>query len=102
MQGLIPAVEKVYPSAEHRFCLRHIYENMKPRWRGDIYKNLLWNAASATTPIKHERMMDAILKEDKAMYDYLKGIPAKNWCRAFFNGNNACLCLFSLNAFNNI
>ncbi|KAM0055995.1 putative transposase, mutator type, MULE transposase domain-containing protein [Helianthus debilis subsp. tardiflorus] len=48
-KGIIPALKKVYPMAEHRFCLRHIHENMKARWKGDLYKNLLWECASSTT-----------------------------------------------------
>ncbi|KAM0038177.1 putative transposase, mutator type, MULE transposase domain-containing protein [Helianthus debilis subsp. tardiflorus] len=48
-KGIIPAIQKVFPAAEHRFCLRHIHENMKSTWRGDMYKNLLWKAASATS-----------------------------------------------------
>ncbi|XP_023763305.2 uncharacterized protein LOC111911798 [Lactuca sativa] len=36
-KGIIPAMEKVFPSAEHRFYLRHIQENMKKQWKG---KNL--------------------------------------------------------------
>ncbi|CAI9278342.1 unnamed protein product [Lactuca saligna] len=32
-KGLIPAIAQLFPVAEHRFCLRHIYENMRKRWR---------------------------------------------------------------------
>ncbi|XP_023751778.2 uncharacterized protein LOC111900139 [Lactuca sativa] len=28
-KGLLPAIAQLYPQAEHRFCLRHIYENMR-------------------------------------------------------------------------
>ncbi|KAJ9535292.1 hypothetical protein OSB04_un001609 [Centaurea solstitialis] len=48
-KGIIPAVAKVFPSAEHRFCLRHIHENMKKTWKGKEYKDLLWKTATATT-----------------------------------------------------
>ncbi|GKD45289.1 heat stress transcription factor B-4-like protein [Tanacetum coccineum] len=47
-KGIIPAIKTVYPSAEHRYCLRHIHENMKQGWCGQAYKDLLWRAASAT------------------------------------------------------
>ncbi|GJW97723.1 hypothetical protein Tco_0179531 [Tanacetum coccineum] len=54
--GIAPAIKTVYPSAEHRYCLRHIHENMKQGWCGQAYKDLLlreykdllWRAASAT------------------------------------------------------
>ncbi|GJU75004.1 chloroplast stem-loop binding protein of 41 kDa b, chloroplastic [Tanacetum coccineum] len=46
-KGIIPAIKTVYPSVEHRYCLRHIHENMKQGWCGQAYKDLLWRAASA-------------------------------------------------------
>nr|GEZ89534.1 hypothetical protein [Tanacetum cinerariifolium] len=30
-KGIIPAIEELFPVAEHNFCLRHIYENMKSK-----------------------------------------------------------------------
>ncbi|GJS79515.1 crooked neck-like protein 1 [Tanacetum coccineum] len=46
-KGIIPEIKTIYPSAEHRYCLRHIHENMKQGWCGQAYKDLLWRAASA-------------------------------------------------------
>ncbi|GKB83676.1 heat stress transcription factor B-4-like protein [Tanacetum coccineum] len=46
-KGIILAIKTVYPSVEHRYCLRHIHENMKHGWHGQAYKDLLWRAASA-------------------------------------------------------
>nr|KAJ0224788.1 hypothetical protein LSAT_V11C100018650 [Lactuca sativa] len=31
--------QKLYPSAEHRFCVRHIHANMKINWKGRVYKD---------------------------------------------------------------
>ncbi|CAI9281906.1 unnamed protein product [Lactuca saligna] len=33
LEGLIPAIAQLYPQAEHRFYLRHIYENMRKKWK---------------------------------------------------------------------
>ncbi|KAK9049348.1 hypothetical protein SSX86_031684 [Deinandra increscens subsp. villosa] len=48
-KGILPALATVFPSAEHRFCLRHIHQNMKQTWRGKAYKDLIWGAATART-----------------------------------------------------
>ncbi|KAL4581762.1 hypothetical protein LXL04_006290 [Taraxacum kok-saghyz] len=50
-KGAIPAIAKVFPQAEHRWCLRHIHENMKLQWRGDECRDHLCNCADATTNI---------------------------------------------------
>ncbi|GJU88972.1 mutator type transposase [Tanacetum coccineum] len=47
-KSIILAIKTMYPSAEHRYCLRHIHENIKQGWCGQAYKDLLWRAASAT------------------------------------------------------
>ncbi|KAK9073429.1 hypothetical protein SSX86_007753 [Deinandra increscens subsp. villosa] len=97
-KGLIPAVAKVFPCAEHRFCLRHIHENMKAKWRGNLLKNLLWKCATSTTIPYFERAMKEIQSEDQDLYEWLSKIPAKHWSRAYFSGrattdvllNNIC------------
>nr|GEX75220.1 hypothetical protein [Tanacetum cinerariifolium] len=47
-KGIIPTIKIVYPSAEHRYCLRHVHENIKQGWCGQAYKDLLWRAPSTT------------------------------------------------------
>ncbi|XP_076896684.1 uncharacterized protein LOC143549739 [Bidens hawaiensis] len=89
-KGIIPAIQKVFPSAEHRFCVRHIHENMKPRWRGVMYKNVFQKCVFATTPQEFERCMKEILTIDKSLHDWLKEIPPKHWSRAFFSVRPRC------------
>ncbi|XP_021974647.1 uncharacterized protein LOC110869723 [Helianthus annuus] len=88
--GLLPAMAKVFPIVEHRYCLRHIHENMKKTWRGDVYKNLLWRCASATSMPYYERAMEDIKAIDKKLYDWLTEIPAIAWSRAHFSGRVKC------------
>ncbi|GJX73104.1 mutator type transposase, partial [Tanacetum coccineum] len=40
-KGLIQAIASVFPSAEHRYCVRHIHENMKSQFKGGVYKGML-------------------------------------------------------------
>ncbi|PWA81487.1 protein kinase-like domain-containing protein [Artemisia annua] len=90
--GIIPAIAKVFPAAEHRFCVRHIYENMKQKWKGEEYKKLVWKCASATTVQYFDRAMDKLKKLDEEAYDYLRKIPAQNWSRSHFSGHNRRTC----------
>ncbi|KAI3773251.1 hypothetical protein L1987_47776 [Smallanthus sonchifolius] len=73
-KGLIPALSRVFPSAEHRFCLRHIHENMRKQWRGDVFKNMLWRAASATTMPFYDKAMDEIKRADKTLFEWLNKV----------------------------
>ncbi|GJW01965.1 vacuolar protein sorting-associated protein 37 homolog 1-like protein [Tanacetum coccineum] len=39
-KGLVPTITKLFPSAKHRFCVRHINENMNLTWKGEDYKEI--------------------------------------------------------------
>ncbi|KAK1419396.1 hypothetical protein QVD17_28563 [Tagetes erecta] len=84
-KGLLPALEKVFPGAEHRFCLRHIMENMKPRCRGDLFKILVWNCAAATTVTHFKRAMKEVEKEDQGLLEWLRNIQPNHWTRSHFS-----------------
>ena len=47
-KGLINVVEKVFLDAEHRFCVRHIYQNFHKLFKGETLKNQLWAIARST------------------------------------------------------
>lgn len=87
-QGLIPAIAKVFPSAEHRFCLKHIHENMKLKWSGKAFKDLLWKCATATTVPHFTRAMDELKEFNKEAYEWLCKIPPQHWSRSHFTGIN--------------
>ncbi|GJV43621.1 FAR1-related sequence 10 [Tanacetum coccineum] len=63
-KGLLPALEKLFPHAEHRYCVRHIYENMNLTWKGSEYKEMLWKCASSTTTVMFEKNMQEFVMQD--------------------------------------
>ncbi|GJT40318.1 mutator type transposase [Tanacetum coccineum] len=89
-KGLLPALEKLFPHAEHRYCVRHIYENMNQTWKGSEYKEMLWKCASSTTTVLFEKNMQELKDFNKKAYEWLKKIPAEHWSRAYFSGRAHC------------
>ncbi|GJU72051.1 mutator type transposase [Tanacetum coccineum] len=97
-KGIIPAIAELFLAAEHRFCLRHIHENMKQKWAGTAYKELLWNCATTLTIPQFDRRMNRLKEFNKECYDWLALIPPQHWARAHFSGraktdmllNNMC------------
>ncbi|XP_022007989.1 uncharacterized protein LOC110907299 [Helianthus annuus] len=59
-KGILPAITKLFPCAEHIYCLRHIHENMKSQFKGKLYKDKLWKCASATTIPEFTTTMDEL------------------------------------------
>lgn len=40
LQGLIPVVDKELPDTDHRYCVCHIYTNMKTEHPGEHLRDL--------------------------------------------------------------
>ncbi|XP_021991933.1 uncharacterized protein LOC110888730 [Helianthus annuus] len=85
-KGILPAISKLFPCAEHRYCLRHIHENMKVSFKGDLYKDKLWNCACATTVPELSVAMDDLKAFNKKAHLWLSKIPPLHWSRAYFSG----------------
>ncbi|GJX50265.1 mutator type transposase [Tanacetum coccineum] len=89
-KGLLPALEKLFPHAQHRYCVRHIYENINQTWKGSEYKEMLWKYASSTTTVLFEKNMQELKDFNKKAYEWLKKIPAEHWSSAYFFGRAHC------------
>ncbi|KAH7862797.1 hypothetical protein Vadar_009727 [Vaccinium darrowii] len=48
-KGLITSFDRLLPNVEHRYCMRHLYDNFQKTCKGKEYKDLMWGAASAYT-----------------------------------------------------
>ncbi|XP_061999337.1 uncharacterized protein LOC133716677 [Rosa rugosa] len=47
-KGLGIAIAELFPNAEHRHCVRHMYNNFKAKHPGEGLKQLVWDAARST------------------------------------------------------
>lgn len=47
-QSIISVVRTVIPTAEHRFCVRHLFCNWAKKFKGDEVKIQYWNCVRAT------------------------------------------------------
>nr|KAJ0214646.1 hypothetical protein LSAT_V11C400163450 [Lactuca sativa] len=64
---------------KHRWCLRHIHENMKLQWRGEEFRDHLWRCATNTTIRHFERTMNEFKDFSRAHSDCL----LNNLCEVF-------------------
>jgi hypothetical protein len=90
-KGLINAVKKVFPDAEHRFCVRHLHQNyQKAGHKGEVLKNGLWAIARSTTIVKWQKNMDKLLADSPAAYAWVEELVPNTWCKAFFSEFSKC------------
>lgn len=62
LQGLVNALETQLPNAEIRFCVLHLYANMKKEYRGAAVRKYLWYAARSTSEYNFSKNMEALKK----------------------------------------
>jgi len=71
-KGLEAAVAQVWPHCEKIECFRHLMENMKKYYSGDIYAKNMWHAARAYTPHKFKYFFDKVVAASPGVLTWLK------------------------------
>ncbi|XP_050263959.1 uncharacterized protein LOC126708197 [Quercus robur] len=90
---LIPAIETLFPTVEHRYCVKHIYNNFKVDHKGLELKDALWRCVATTTVREFERCMQYIRDLDEKAYEYLANIAPAQWTRSHFTPRALTDCL---------
>ena len=84
LQGLINDVQKVFPDAEHRFCVRHLLQNFqRAGHRRETLKNDLWAIARSTHLPKWQKNMDKLQADSQTAYDWISELVPSTWIKAF-------------------
>ena len=89
-KGLINAVRAEFPDSQHRFCVRHFYQNFNKQFKGDILKNKLWEIARSYNMIEWQKNMDEMKELNLEAFQYLEAIEPSAWCRAHFSEMPKC------------
>ncbi|KAG8374676.1 hypothetical protein BUALT_Bualt10G0020700 [Buddleja alternifolia] len=100
-KGLVEAVHSLTQTLEHRFCLKHMYNNFKAKYKGQDLKKLFWKAASTYNVKQHLRIMKEIerispkIGKKETAYEWMCKISSNHWARCFFSSRTKCDALES-------
>ncbi|GER56909.1 transposon protein [Striga asiatica] len=89
-RGLVAALEEIYPSPYHRFCVRHVYSNIEKKWEDELVRSLFWLAAISTTNHEFDAHMNKMKEKDLDAWEHLTSIGAQRWSRAHFQAHVKC------------
>ncbi|CAN1286474.1 hypothetical protein LINPERPRIM_LOCUS19318 [Linum perenne] len=89
-KGLVPSIANLFPSAEHRLCVRHIYNNWRKKYRDPSLQKMFWNCAKASTGFFFNRHKEEIIRKNKEAAEAMVNIDPKYWSRAFFSTSVKC------------
>ncbi|XP_019173396.1 PREDICTED: uncharacterized protein LOC109168970 [Ipomoea nil] len=84
-KGLIPAFNVVLPNVVHKFCVRHLYANLKDAgFHGKTIKDTLWVVARATKVNSFKDAMRKMKDLDSNAFDWLVDKhPSERSCSHF-------------------
>ncbi|KAI0518929.1 hypothetical protein KFK09_006366 [Dendrobium nobile] len=86
-KGLSEAIKLIFPNAEHRVCMRHLWKNIKKYFRcedGNKLQNLVWTAANSYNLHDLQKKMEEIFKISPQVHSYLSSLSCK-WSKATFS-----------------
>lgn len=83
-------VGAVFPQAENRECMRHLYQNFMKHYSGDVFTAHLYPAARSYTQGMFEWHMKKIFEFDPDTIDYLDQHHSRIWYRCAFSESSKC------------
>ncbi|XP_020676059.1 uncharacterized protein LOC110095035 [Dendrobium catenatum] len=86
-KGLGEAIKTVFPNAEHRVCMRHLWKNIKKLFRCDDSHNLqkvVWTAANCFSLHEFNSKLQQIFNISPQVHSYLTSLTCK-WSKATFS-----------------
>ena len=54
---------------DYRFCWMHLQQNFKKLFNNKELKDIIWNAAKATTFVNFTKIMEKIKEKDESTYN---------------------------------
>ena len=72
MQGLLDSVRDLFPYAEQRLCARHVYANLRKKWRGMVYRKLFWKIAKSSNEVDFKKNVKEMEDVDKVAWEFWK------------------------------
>ncbi|KAK4484268.1 hypothetical protein RD792_011494 [Penstemon davidsonii] len=81
----------IIQSAENRFCVKHLVDNMQKAGYKDLpIEQVLWSVARATTVPDFEKKFKKILDLNEGLKGWMKDKPPHQWSRSHFSPYSKC------------
>ena len=76
--------DELMPGVDHRFCVRHLYNNFSKDYKGKLLKDHMWATAKATNMSEFQFEMGKIKNLNIKAWEWLVGKKPRFWTRAAF------------------
>ena len=89
-KGLGGAVKQVFPWAEQRECMRHLMNNMKKYYTGEVYGKNMWPVVRAYSPHRFKYFFDKVLAASASVSSWLQQHDNLLWAISKFSADIKC------------
>jgi hypothetical protein len=89
-KGLEVAITNVFPNAENRECMRHLYSNFMKHYSGDVFTDHLYPAAKNYTEYMFKWHMQKIFDFAPSTIEWLEENHPRIWYRCGFSELSKC------------
>jgi transposase-like protein len=89
-KGLVETLSRVYPLAEHRECMRHLYKNLKKHFKSKKLKSELWQTAQTYSIGQFQKHTLEMEATSPAVMTYLRKEHNKFWSKSQFGTIAKC------------
>lgn len=89
-KGILTAVAKWAPNAEHRNCARHIYANWRKKHKKKEWQKKFWACAKAPCISLFNLAKARLAKDTKAGAEAIMNTDPHHWSRAWFRLGSNC------------
>ncbi|XP_071902754.1 uncharacterized protein [Coffea arabica] len=70
-KGLVHAIEELFAESEHRFYLKHMFENFKQRFKNQDLRDIFWEVVAAASMTEYETALANLERADPQEGDKL-------------------------------
>ena len=86
-KGLIQGVTQLFPSSPHTYCLRHLEENFRKKFKSTDLTHLLWKAAIAITEADFNQCLQDMKTINPVSVNWLlQTANPEHWADLYFKG----------------
>ncbi|KAL5562042.1 hypothetical protein UlMin_031789 [Ulmus minor] len=89
-KGLVEAISLLFDGCEHRNCVHHLYANFQLKFKNQLLRGKVWQAARVTIVTEFTRVMQEIKNISEEAHNWLSAKPATQWSRSHFREFPKC------------
>ena len=89
-KGLVEAISQLFEGYKQLNCVSHLYANFQLKFKNQLLRGKVWQAARAITVIEFTRVIEDIKSISEEAHKWLSAKPATQWSISHFRKFPKC------------